>query len=130
MLCEMPTVIVDRDELFERLGWRCSDEAFDDKCFEFGVELDDIELQPTTGRTVYYIAIAANRTDLLCIEGLARALRCFFSNVPPPVRTENPGTGCLPQHNMLCSLTDVRSGPGCIAPRDDSEGCNKSAWAG
>lgn len=61
-------------------------QAFDDKCFEFGVELDDIETLPT-GRVVYYIAVAANRTDLLCIEGLARSLRSFFNAIPPPVST-------------------------------------------
>jgi phenylalanyl-tRNA synthetase beta chain len=80
----MPTVTVDREELFSRLGWRCSDEEFDEKCFEFGVELDDVQVEPK--RTLYHIAIAANRIDLLCTEGLARALKCFFSGAPPPVR--------------------------------------------
>ncbi len=81
----MPTVTVNREELFVRLGWRCTDEEFDDKCFEFGVELDDVEELLAPKRTLYHIAIAANRTDLLCMEGLARALKCFFSVTPPPV---------------------------------------------
>jgi phenylalanyl-tRNA synthetase beta chain len=81
----MPTVIVDREELHGRLGWRCSDEEFDEKCFIYGIELDDVETDATTGRTRYHIALPANRTDLLCIEGLSRALSCFFSDKAVPV---------------------------------------------
>ena len=38
----MPTVSVDRDLLFEQLGRTYTDEQFDELCFEFGVELDEI----------------------------------------------------------------------------------------
>lgn len=101
----MPTVAVDRDELFERLGKVYHQEDFEDLCFQFGVELDDVLTEAeasnlrgltesTTGgaidaasggRVLYYIAIPANRTDLLCIEGIARAFNVFLGRIPTPV---------------------------------------------
>ncbi|ROL43561.1 Phenylalanine--tRNA ligase beta subunit [Anabarilius grahami] len=38
----MPTVSVKRDLLFEALGQTYTDEEFDELCFEFGLELDEI----------------------------------------------------------------------------------------
>uniref|UniRef100_A0A8C1XPA5 Phenylalanine--tRNA ligase beta subunit n=1 Tax=Cyprinus carpio TaxID=7962 RepID=A0A8C1XPA5_CYPCA len=38
----MPTVSVKRDLLFEALGQKYTDEEFDELCFEFGLELDEI----------------------------------------------------------------------------------------
>lgn len=81
----MPTTTVDRDELFTRLGRTYTEHEFDELCFEFGVELDDCDEDPATKRARYHIAVAANRTDLLCIEGVARSLRCFLGLEEPPV---------------------------------------------
>ena len=38
----MPTLAVERDVLFNHLGRTYTDEEFDELCFEFGVELDEI----------------------------------------------------------------------------------------
>lgn len=39
----MPTVGVNRDELLEAIGQKgMSEEAFDELCFEFGIELDEV----------------------------------------------------------------------------------------
>jgi len=38
----MPTVSVKRDLLFQALGRTYTDEEFDELCFEFGLELDEI----------------------------------------------------------------------------------------
>lgn len=38
----MPTVTVVREALMSALGQEYSDKEFEDLCFEFGVELDDI----------------------------------------------------------------------------------------
>ena len=106
----MPTVMVERADLFERLGLSpatFSDKAFDELCFEFGIELDEVmsedaavEKRQLGGggqggsaaaaapaaepRILYYIAIPANRYDLLCVEGIARALNVFLGRVAPP----------------------------------------------
>lgn len=102
----MPTVAVDRDDLFARLGKKYEDKEFDELCFQFGVELDDIltesdakELRSTgthssvvptaevgsKEKVLYYIEVPANRYDLLCIEGIARAFNIFLGNMPVPV---------------------------------------------
>ncbi|XVF09422.1 hypothetical protein REPUB_Repub07fG0091500 [Reevesia pubescens] len=88
----MPTVSVGRDRLFTVLGRSYSQEEFEDLCFSFGIELDDVttekaiilkekhleEEKPSVDEEVIYkIEIPANRYDLLCLEGLAQALRIF-----------------------------------------------------
>lgn len=97
----MPTVCVERDDLFERLGRTYTDQEFDELCFQFGIELDEVMTEEkaeekrglagsgakTAARVLYYIAIPANRYDLLCIEGLARALNIFTGRMAPPVST-------------------------------------------
>ena len=91
----MPTVTLDRDHLYERLGKTYTQEEFELLCFEFGVELDDVtsayqrakdmnknltakELETYDKSVEYAIDVPANRYDLLCMEGMARALRIFL----------------------------------------------------
>lgn len=38
----MPTLGVNRDDLFEALGKVYTEEEFDELCFEFGIELDEV----------------------------------------------------------------------------------------
>ncbi|OMP05794.1 Phenylalanyl-tRNA synthetase, class IIc, beta subunit, archae/euk cytosolic [Corchorus capsularis] len=88
----MPTVSVGRDRLFAALGKTYTREEFEDLCFRFGIELDDVttekaiilkekhleEEQPSADdEVIYKIEVPANRYDLLCLEGLAQALRIF-----------------------------------------------------
>lgn len=78
-----------------------ADEEFEDLCFEFGIELDDVttekemvrkELGLAEGEVegelddeiIYKIDIPANRYDLLCLEGISRALRIFQSKQETP----------------------------------------------
>ena len=73
----MPTIGVNREELLEALGAPdMSEEAFDELCFEFGLELDEV-VKEDDGRVTYKIEIGANRYDLLCLEGLVRNLLIF-----------------------------------------------------
>jgi len=98
----MPTVAVEKDLLFTHLGRSYSDEGFDELCFEFGVELDEItsereeaqksstvklskeEIAALSEKVVYKIDVPANRYDLLCVEGLSRALRIFLGDQEAP----------------------------------------------
>ncbi|KAL1208535.1 Phenylalanine--tRNA ligase beta subunit, cytoplasmic [Cardamine amara subsp. amara] len=89
----MPTVSVGRDRLFAALGESYTQEVFEDLCFRFGIELDDVTTEKAILRkekhieeeadddddeeVIYKIEIPANRYDLLCLEGLAQALRIF-----------------------------------------------------
>lgn len=38
----MPTLGVNRDDLFEALGHVYTEKEFDELCFEFGIELDEV----------------------------------------------------------------------------------------
>ncbi|PRQ16427.1 putative phenylalanine--tRNA ligase [Rosa chinensis] len=101
----MPTVSVGRDRLFAALGKSYTKEElkkkevsekaekeFEDECFRFGIELDDVTTEKAIIRkekhldeeegdedeeVIYKIDIPANRYDLLCLEGLSQALRIF-----------------------------------------------------
>ncbi|KNA05102.1 hypothetical protein SOVF_193480 [Spinacia oleracea] len=98
----MPTVSVGRDRLFDALGKTYEDEEFEDLCFRFGIELDDITTEraiirkekhieddgPTEDEEVIYkIEVPANRYDLLCLEGIAQALRVFEEREDIPTYT-------------------------------------------
>eukprot|EP00178_Gracilaria_changii_P025304 TRINITY_DN78045_c0_g1_i1.p1 TRINITY_DN78045_c0_g1~~TRINITY_DN78045_c0_g1_i1.p1 ORF type:complete len:592 (+),score=72.21 TRINITY_DN78045_c0_g1_i1:202-1977(+) len=89
----MPTVSIARDRLFEDIGRFFTEEDFDELCFEFGLELDDVEIEkPQLGAKAlsagvevkeeirYKIEVPANRYDLLCLEGLSQALRVFMGH--------------------------------------------------
>ena len=93
----MPTVVVNRDALFKAIGQTFTDEEFDNLCFEFGIELDEVtsekemfqneqkkEGEHLSSEVLYKIEVAANRYDLLCLEGLALALRIFLQKQKMP----------------------------------------------
>ncbi|KZT12764.1 phenylalanyl-tRNA synthetase [Laetiporus sulphureus 93-53] len=89
----MPTVAVDKEELRRRLGREYSADDFDQLLFDFGLELDEdtteeVEAARKKGlpaeRPQLKIEIPANRYDLLCIEGITRALRVFLGLDKPP----------------------------------------------
>ncbi|WVR05649.1 phenylalanine-tRNA ligase, beta subunit [Kwoniella sp. DSM 27419] len=89
----MPTITVDKAELYRRLEREYSTQEFDELCFDFGIELDEdttdeVEEAKAKGLPTpppqLKIEIPANRYDLLCLEGLARALRIFLQKEQPP----------------------------------------------
>ncbi|XP_039611891.1 phenylalanine--tRNA ligase beta subunit [Polypterus senegalus] len=94
----MPTVSVKRDLLFKALGREYTDEEFDELCFEFGLELDEItsekdiiakeqgtvKAEGASDDILYKIDVPANRYDLLCLEGLSRGLQVFKERCEPP----------------------------------------------
>ena len=83
----MPTVSVDKALLLEGLERKYTTEEFDELCFQFGIELDDDtteEVKGTDERPQLKIDIPANRYDLLCFEGILRALRVFLGKEKPP----------------------------------------------
>ena len=85
----MPTVPVRQDLLYRRIGKNFSEEEFDDFTFDFGLEIDDkvrlSEMEDVDERElesklkdskeeedpiVFKFDVAANRYDLLCLEGI------------------------------------------------------------
>ena len=102
---KMPTLAIEKDVLFAHMGRSFSDDEFDELCFEFGIELDEItsareeaskaaagklskkQLNEYSAAVIYKIDMPANRYDLLCVEGLSRALRIFLGEMDAPVYT-------------------------------------------
>lgn len=83
----MPTVSLKRDLLFKALGQTFTEEEFDELCFEFGLELDEVVKEPNDEgkeEVVYKLDIGANRYDLLCLEGVVRALLVFQGKLDAP----------------------------------------------
>ncbi|KAL9655970.1 hypothetical protein ABK040_007591 [Willaertia magna] len=97
----MPVVNVKRDNLLQGLSlpndYTQSD--FEQLCFDFGIELDDVtsekqmkekegltgkELENLSDEIIYKIEVPANRYDILCEEGLTRALNIFLKKSKNP----------------------------------------------
>ena len=104
----MPTISVDKAELFKALGQeyiskqratksdadnncRYTTQEFEELCFEFGIELD--EDTSNTERPIVNgkqeppqlrIEIPANRYDMLCFEGIALMLNIFRGRTSLP----------------------------------------------
>jgi len=94
----MPTIGIKRDLLFERLGKTYTDEEFDQLCFDYGLELDEVTSEKTmvskekgegsaveaSEEVIYKIDVPANRYDLLCLEGLVTSLLVFLEKMKTP----------------------------------------------
>ncbi|XP_037089037.1 phenylalanine--tRNA ligase beta subunit-like [Pollicipes pollicipes] len=106
----MPTVGVKRDLLFQALGRSYTEEEFNDLCFEFGLELDEVTTEKqmiskeqggdrSSGASedvIFKVDIPANRYDLLCLEGLTRGLLVFQGKLAiPRYRAVQPRSGTM-----------------------------------
>lgn len=88
----MPNVYVLKKELFAHIGREFSDQEFEDLCFEFGIEMEygtaegqnmnrvdgDGNAVDISKEMVYKIEVAANRYDMLCVEGIAAAIKSYI----------------------------------------------------
>ncbi|KAI9735328.1 MAG: phenylalanine--tRNA ligase subunit beta [Claussenomyces sp. TS43310] len=117
----MPTIGVDKAELFKALGQEYTTEQFEELCFEFGIELDEdtsnSERPTVNGKQEapqLKIEIPANRYDMLCFEGIALMLNIFRGRSPlPNYRLVTPTNGKLEKLTIHKSTLDVR--PYCSA---------------
>lgn len=95
----MPTIGIRKSLLDKHLGRVYSEKEFDELCFDYGLELDEVTSEKATALKergsaaagdelcdleVYKIEVPANRYDLLCVEGLSRALRVFRKELKRP----------------------------------------------
>ncbi|KAE8223027.1 hypothetical protein CF319_g3867 [Tilletia indica] len=84
----MPTVSVDQERFLATLGKNYTVDQFDKLCFQFGIELDEIVPASAPGeRDALKIDIPANRYDLLCHEGISRALLVYLNKIEVPKYT-------------------------------------------
>jgi hypothetical protein len=98
----MPTVNVEAERLYKDIGKKFTIPEFEELCFEFGIELDDVTSEKEMAEremgeqkvaqaasalsesTIFKIDVSANRYDLLCPEGLALALKIFMGKEKVP----------------------------------------------
>ncbi|KAF6027207.1 FARSB [Bugula neritina] len=105
----MPTVGIKKEAICKALDRNYTDEEFDELCFEYGLELDEVtsdyeaivkeqgeeKAKGADTSVIYKLDIPANRYDLLCLEGISRGLNVFLSRMKPPVyEALEPSTGC------------------------------------
>ncbi|CAH2040330.1 unnamed protein product, partial [Iphiclides podalirius] len=114
----MPTISVKRDSLFTALGKTYTDEEFEQLCFEFGLELDEVTTEKqmlikeqgdnaaagVSEDILYRIDIPANRYDLLCLEGLVNGILVFQGRKAPPEYKIKKYEDCFSLH--LTPATD------------------------
>lgn len=97
----MPTIAVNKADLFKELGRDFTTQEFDDLCFDFGLELDEdtTDLPRPLDDGVQEppqlkIEIPANRYDMLCFEGIALNLNIFLERRQlPEFRLKSPSNG-------------------------------------
>lgn len=81
--------------IIKSLLWQKGDDEFQQLCFAFGLELDEVTTEKqmltkeqgddaaaasnASEEIIYRIDIPANRHDLLCLEGLSTSLLVFQS---------------------------------------------------
>jgi len=109
----MPTIGVNREDLLKALGEpNMTEEQFDELCFEFGLELDDV-VKEDDGKVTYKIEIGANRYDLLCLEGLVRNLLIFQRKMKIPMYKplKNPKEG----QTLVIDKSTASIRPHCVA---------------
>lgn len=112
----MPTISVDKAELFKALGRDYTTDEFEELCFEFGIELDeDTTNSPrpiVNGKEEapqLKIEIPANRYDMLCFEGIAQMLQIFLGVSPiPNYRLVKPADGKLQTLTVSKETEQVR----------------------
>ena len=110
----------------KKILWESDDFVFDDLCFDFGLELDEVTSEyekikkeisesaanerSASNEKIYKIEIPANRYDLLCVEGLSRALKIFLkiNKNHPNYRTLKPDDSNIVTINVKPETKKIR----------------------
>ncbi|CAL8072344.1 unnamed protein product [Calicophoron daubneyi] len=100
----MPIVSIPEAALHAKLGHTYTDSEFEELCFQYGLELDEITTEKElvsreqgqdrakecSSEKIYKVEVPANRSDLLCSEGLCRALMIFSGRMEVPTFSRSP----------------------------------------
>lgn len=119
----MPNVNVLKKELLQYIGRQFTDDQLIDLGFEFGLEIeigtaaafnmtrvdDQGGAIDISKETVYKLEVAANRYDLLCLEGFAQAIRAYQGIAPiPKLSIKNQRPGGLERITVKAAAQEVR----------------------
>ncbi|KAK4842441.1 hypothetical protein QYF36_021720 [Acer negundo] len=130
----MPGESIQRDCLYAALGKTYTQEEFEEVCFYFGIELDDLTTEKAIIRKekhleeegdagddeiIYKIEVPANRYDLLCLEGIALALRIFNKQQEMPTyRVVDISKGSMLQMHVKPETSSICPFVVCAVLRD------------
>ncbi|KAJ7379692.1 hypothetical protein OS493_014096 [Desmophyllum pertusum] len=113
----MPTVDINRDLFIKAIGREYTDEEFEELCFDFGLELDEVVPGDVEGKedegVIYKIDIPANRYDLLCLEGISRGIQVFLGKIKTPRYKSVKPDGAMQRLKISKNTALVR--PHCVA---------------
>jgi phenylalanyl-tRNA synthetase beta chain len=112
----MPTIAVNKADLYKALGKEYTKDEFDELCFEFGLELDEdtseskrpIGADGKEEPPQLKIEIPANRYDMLCFEGIAMNLNVFLGRHSMPKFKLAPPSGELQTTYVRESTAKIR----------------------
>ncbi|KAK3713027.1 phenylalanine--tRNA ligase subunit beta [Vermiconidia calcicola] len=113
----MPTIAVNKADLYKSLGRTYTSDEFDELCFEFGLELDEdtseskrpIGPDGNEEPPQLKIEIPANRYDMLCFEGIAMNLNVFLGRQTlPNFRLVAPPDGDLQTVHIGMDTAKIR----------------------
>lgn len=124
----MPTISVKKVWLDSRLEKSYSIDEFDELCFDYGLELDEVTTEKAqsekekgsvgsdapadknmTDELLYKIEVAANRYDLLCGEGVAQGLRVFLGKQDmPKYKLQRPKSNKLQRLIVKPEVKEIR----------------------
>ncbi|VDK76071.1 unnamed protein product [Litomosoides sigmodontis] len=124
---QMPVIGIRKSIIDRHMGRVYTQKEFEDLLFDYGLELDEVTsekaaAQKEQGSTmsgengtsklcdeeVYKIELPANRNDLLCIEGLSRALRIFKNEMKPPTYQLRKPSHCRHQIIIKPEVLPIR----------------------
>lgn len=113
----MPTIAVNKADLYKALGKEYTKDEFDELCFEFGLELDEdtsetkgpIGVDGVEEPPQLKIEIPANRYDMLCFEGIAMNLNVFLGRqAMPQFKVAKPPGGELQKTYVSADTAKIR----------------------
>ncbi|EFO22258.1 phenylalanyl-tRNA synthetase [Loa loa] len=112
----MPIIGIKKSVIDRYMGRVYTQKEFEALLFDYGLELDEVTSEKAAAQKeqglitdkdvnklcdeeIYKIELPANRYDLLCIEGLSRALRIFRNEMQPP--TYQRWRSSHPRHQII-----------------------------
>ncbi|CAG9533290.1 unnamed protein product [Cercopithifilaria johnstoni] len=125
----MPIIGIKKSVIDRYMGRVYTQKEFENLLFDYGLELDEVisekaiaqkeqgltmgekdvnEVCEVCDEEIYKIELPANRYDLLCIEGLSRALRIFRNEMKPPIYQRYRSPHCRHQIVIKPEVLSIR----------------------
>ncbi|KAM3719716.1 Phenylalanine--tRNA ligase beta subunit [Dirofilaria immitis] len=123
---QMPIIGIKKSVIDRYMGRVYTQKEFENLLFDYGLELDEVTSEKAAAQKeqglsmdkknisklcdeeLYKIELPANRYDLLCVEGLSRALRIFRNEIKPPTYQRYGSAHCRHQIIIKPEVLSIR----------------------